>query len=292
MSSPMNGNWGKSRTDHALSSSSPPSTSPTLTPTKDAAEPQVSFDHKRLSTTSSRPTKQTLDNTLASKLSVAAAQSGPTKQTLDEVLASRLHAFSNLVNPSSSQTKRRGESLDGDGKSPPASSLTRPPKRRNKHPIIRRPVPMPQPGDVVQPAGVSNFSYQPFLPVFLATNGTNQVANDNNSGALVADLFGALLSHGQDVRPHLIIQPFPSSVPAIERLHFNPCPPNILPSQPSSPTLMSTAVVPSPLPSTRTSVGPTSSPRYVRKARSRRPIRMWRHCGRIFRGRKWIGNFE
>jgi hypothetical protein len=148
MSSPMNGNWGKSRTDHALSSSSPPSTSPTLTPTKDAAEPQVSLNHKRLSTTSSRPTKKALDNVLASKLSVVAAQSGPTKQTLDKVLASRLHAFSNSVNPSPSQTKRRRESLNGDGKSAPASSLTRPPKRRNKHPIIRQPIPMPQPGDV------------------------------------------------------------------------------------------------------------------------------------------------
>jgi hypothetical protein len=148
MSSPMNGNWSKSRTDHSPSLSSPPSTSPTLTPTKDVAEPQVSLNHKRLSTTSSRPTKKALDNVLASKLSVVAAQSGPTKQTLDKVLASRLHAFSNSVNPSSSQTKRRRESLNGEGKSAPASSLTRPPKRRNKHPIIRQPIPMPQPGDV------------------------------------------------------------------------------------------------------------------------------------------------
>jgi hypothetical protein len=37
------------------------------------------------------------------------------------------------------------------------------------------------------------------------------------------------------VRPHLAIQPFPSSVPAIEQLSFTPCPPDVFPS----PTIIS-----------------------------------------------------
>jgi hypothetical protein len=155
------------------------------------------------------PSKQALDVTLASKLSVPITSSELTKEALDRILASKLqppldtgYSYSQSQPPPKQQRGRNRAPTKWAQNAQKSASL--PPK---------------------------NFMDEPFLPDFLPTDGTDHASTETVNGALVADMFATLRSHGHDIPLNLTVPPAsPFRLPhasTIQRLRDAPFSPGI-----------------------------------------------------------------
>jgi hypothetical protein len=131
------------------------------------------------------PSKQTLDVTLASKLSVPITSSEPIKEALDRILASKLQPPLD-TGYSYSQSQ------------PP------PKQQRGRN---RAPTKWAQNAQNLASLPPKNFMDEPFLPDFLPTDGTDHASTETVNGALVADMFATLRSHGHDIPLNLTVPP-------------------------------------------------------------------------------------
>jgi hypothetical protein len=159
--------------------------------------------------TSSRLSKQALDDILASKLSVPITSSEPTKEALDRILASKLqppldtgYSYSQSQPPPKQQRGRKPAPNKWEQNAQNSASL--PPK---------------------------NFMDEPFLPDFLPTDGTDHATTETVNGTLIADMFATLRSHGHDIPLNLTVPPAsPFRLPhasTIQRLRGVPFSPGI-----------------------------------------------------------------
>jgi hypothetical protein len=155
------------------------------------------------------PSKQALDDTLASKLSVPITSSESKKEALDRILASKLqppldtgYSYSQSQPPPKQQRGRNRAPTQWEQNTQDSASL--PPK---------------------------NFMNEPFLPDFLPRDGTDHATTETVNGALVADLFATLHSHGHDIPLHLTVPPASPfglrHASTIERLRDAPFSPGI-----------------------------------------------------------------
>jgi hypothetical protein len=176
----------------------------------EATSPELA--EKALDATSCPPSKQGLDDTIASKLSVPITSSEPTKEALDRILASKLqppldtgYCYSQSQPPLKQQRGRNRAPTKWEQNAQKSASL--PPK---------------------------NFMNEPFLPKFLPTDRIDHATTETVNGALVADLFATLHLHGHDIPLHLTVPPASPSANrhalTIERLRDAPFSPGIFPS--------------------------------------------------------------
>jgi hypothetical protein len=152
---------------------------------REAISPELT--EQALDATSYPPSKQALDDTVASKLSVPITSSEPTKEALDRILASKLQ--------------------------PPLDtrycySQSQPPlKQQQQRGRNRAPTKWEQNAQKLASLPPKNFMDEPFLPDFLPTDGTDHASTETVNGALVADMFATLRSHGHDIPLNLTVPP-------------------------------------------------------------------------------------
>jgi hypothetical protein len=175
---------------------------------REATSPELA--EQALDATSYPPSKQALDDTVASKLSVPITSSEPTKEALDRKLASKLQ--------------------------PPLHtgycySQSQPPLKQQQRGRNRAPTKWEQNAQKLASLPPKNFMDEPFLPDFLPTDGTDHASTETVNGALIADMFATLRSHGHDIPLNLTVPPASSfglrHASTIQRLRDAPFSPGI-----------------------------------------------------------------